>query len=448
MNFDLVIRGGQCVVVDPATGELKTEVLDIGILGGRIQKIGSIGAATGAPTIEAQELTVLPGVIDSQVHFREPGMTQKEDFASGTLGAILGGVTMVFEMPNTKPPTTTAIDLHQKIERATGRAWCDFAFFMGASSANADRLFDLEKLPGCCSVKVFVGSSTGDLLVESDELIRRVLQHTRKRIAFHSEDEYRLRERKKILEHAPRVHMHPEWRDELVALQATRRVLSIARDLSRQVHILHVTTAGEMELFAQNRDLATVEVTPQHLTLAAPECYDRLGTLAQMNPPIRDRHHQEALWKALQAGIVDVIGTDHAPHTLEEKAQAYPASPSGMPGVQTLVPIMLNHVHENRLSLTRLVELICRNPARLYGLQKKGEIRVGNDADLTLVDLKRQQRIENAAMATKCGWTPYDGMSVTGWPLVTVVRGKIVMRDGQALGQPSGQPGVFQGPVQ
>ncbi|MGE5147708.1 MAG: dihydroorotase, partial [Candidatus Eiseniibacteriota bacterium] len=356
-RFDLVIKGGTCLT--PA-GRVAT---DVGVSGGRVAALGDLGRAAAAETIDAKGLHVLPGVVDTQVHFREPGLEHKEDLESGTRAAALGGVTAVFEMPNTNPSTTTAEALADKVKRAQGRVWCDIAFFVGATPDNAVELTTLERLPGCCGVKIFMGSSTGSLLVAEDEAVARVLSHGFRRCAVHSEDEARLKERRKLVEGGAPVHQHPEWRDAETALRSTRRLVALAERARRRVHVLHVTTADEIPLLAEHKDLVTVEVTPQHLTLAAPECYDRLGSYAQMNPPIRDARHREGLWRGIADGIVDVIGSDHAPHTREEKAKPYPQSPSGMPGVQTLVPIMLDHVNAGRLTLERFVDLTSTGPA-------------------------------------------------------------------------------------
>ncbi|BBK38146.1 dihydroorotase [Allostella sp. ATCC 35155] len=435
--FDLVITGGETFTpmgLFPA---------DVGIRGGRIVAIGNLGGADAARRIDARGLTVLPGIIDTQVHFREPGAEHKEDLATGTAAAAMGGVTTIFEMPNTKPLTLTEADLEEKLSRAAGRAHVDHAFFMGGSAANADRLRGLERLPGCCGVKVFMGSSTGDLLVEDEATLAAILANGVRRMAVHAEDEARLKERKHLVAGGAPPTMHPEWRDAETALIATRRLVGLARQARRKVHVLHITTADEMEFLAQHKDLVTVETTPQHLTLAAPECYERLGTYAQMNPPIRDARHREGLWRAIADGVVDVLGSDHAPHTREEKDKPYPDSPSGMPGVQTLVPLMLNHIAEGRLTLARFVDLMCSGPQRLYDISGKGRIALGYDGDLTLVDLKAKRRIENSWIVSKCGWTPFDGMQVTGWPIATVVRGQVVMQDDQLLGSPIGRPVRF-----
>jgi dihydroorotase len=393
--------------------------------------------------MDAQGLHVLPGVIDTQVHFREPGLEHKEDLATGTAAAVKGGVTAVFEMPNTNPNTDSAAALADKLVRAEGRAWCDHAFFVGATVENADELEELERLPGCCGVKMFMGSSTGTLLVAADKDVARVLGSGTRRVAVHSEDEERLVSRRKMFAGGADVSQHPAWRDVETAVRSTRRLLDLARKAKRRVHVLHVTTADETMLLAEAKDIATFEITPQHLTLAAPQCYQQLGTLAQMNPPIREAEHRDGLWRAVTSGIADVIGTDHAPHTLEEKAKPYPQSPSGMPGVQTLIPIMLNHVNEGRLTLERLVDLVCTGPARIYNIAAKGRLVPGYDADLTLVDLGAKRTITNSWIASRCGWTPYNGMSVTGWPCATIIRGKVVMRDDELIGTPSGQPVRF-----
>jgi dihydroorotase len=312
------------------------------------------------------------------------------------------------------------------------------AFFVGAATENADRLAELERMPGCAGVKMFMGSSTGNLLVADEEDIRRVLENGRRRMAVHSEDEIRLRERRALVKEGADPEMHPVWRDVETAVAATQRLMRLARGARRRVHVLHVTTAEEIPILATNKDIATVEVTPQHLTLAAPACYQRLGTFAQMNPPIRDERHRAALWRAVAQGVVDCIGSDHAPHTREEKAKPYPQSPSGMPGVQTLLPLLLDHVNAGRMTLERLVDLTSAGPARVYGIAGKGRIAVGYDADLSLVDLKSRRTIRESWIASRCGWTPFDGMTATGWPVATIVRGHIVMRDDQLVGTPSG----------
>lgn len=437
-TYDLIIRGG--TVWTPSGPEMT----DVAVREGRIAAFGSFAEGLGAQELSARGLMVLPGVVDTQVHFREPGLEHKEDLESGTRAAALGGVTAVFEMPNTSPSTTTAEAIADKLKRAEGRTWTDHAFFVGAASDNADELATLERLPGVCGVKIFMGSSTGSLLVEDDDTLLRVLRSGVRRVAVHAEDEPRLRERKALLDTAAGAAQHPHLRDAETALRATTRILRLARQAGRRIHVLHVTTADEVPLLAANKDLVTCEVTPQHLTLSAPDCYERLGSRAQMNPPIREAAHTTGLWQGVRDGVFDVIGSDHAPHTLEEKASAYPGSPSGMPGVQTLLPLMLDHVHGGRLTLARLVDMVCTGPARIFNIASKGRIALGYDADFTLVDLNAQREITQDWLASKCGWSPFEGMTVTGWPMATVVRGAIVMRDGELANAPSGRPVRFQ----
>jgi dihydroorotase len=436
LGFDLIVRGGVCVTPGGCGAA------DVGIREGKIAAIGDLAHASAAQIVEARGLHVLPGVIDAQVHFREPGNTHKEDLATGTTAAVLGGVTAVLEMPNTSPPTTSAALLADKVARLRGRARCDVGFFVGASPDNLGELGELEMVAGCVGVKVFMGSSTGTLLVADDPSLARVLSEGRRRVAVHAEDEERLNARRSIADSGDPAS-HPEWRDAESALRATWRILALARRFGRRVHVLHVTSADELPVLAECRDLATSEVTPQHLTLAAPECYQRLGTRAQMNPPIRDESHRAALWEGIRSGLIDVVATDHAPHTLDEKAKPYPASPSGMPGVQTMLPVMLDHVAAGRLSLERLVDLVCTGPARVWGIAGKGRLAVGYDADLTLVDLEARRTLRDADMATRSGWTPFDGMTVTGFPIATIVRGRVVMRDGQLVGDAIGRPVRF-----
>lgn len=435
-HADLLVRGGTVITPNGI------ERIDVACVNGRIVALGDLQSAWHTDTtLDATGLHVLPGVIDSQVHFREPGLMHKENLEAGTRGAVLGGVTAIFEMPNTAPLTLSAADLQAKLDAAKGRAWCDHAFYIGGSAVNAEQLAALENLPGCAGVKVFMGSSFGNLLADDDEVLRRILQHGQRRVAVHAEDEARLRERRTIVEASDNVRQHPIWRDETSALMATERIVRLAAEVSRRLHILHVSTAEEMALLAAHKRRVTVEVTPHHLTLCAPDCYERLGSLAQMNPPVRERRHQEALWQAIRDGVVDIIGSDHAPHTLDEKAKPYPQSPSGMTGVQTLLPLMLDHVHAGRLSLQRLVDLTSAGPARIFGIEGKGCIALGYDADLSIVDLRARRIIRNNWIASVSRWTPYDGLAVTGWPIHTVVRGHCVVQDETLTGTlPQGRP--------
>jgi dihydroorotase len=435
--YDLLISGGTIVNHD---GIHKA---DIGIIDGKIADIGALEGKKADKTLKADNLHVLPGVIDTQVHFREPGLTHKEDLESGSRAAVMGGVTAVFEMPNTNPSTTTVEAIADKVARGRNRMFCDFAFYAGASTDNLDQLAELERAEGVAGIKVFMGSSTGSLLVAESEELEQLFQTITRRAAFHSEDEERLKQRigEQIMGDAA---SHVVWRDDQTAINSTKRLLKLARKHARRIHVLHITTAEEMALLADYKDLVSVEVTPQHLTLAAPDAYERLGTLAQMNPPIRSQKHQDGLWEGLRAGTVDVIGSDHAPHTLKEKQNTYPSSPAGLPGVQTLVPLMLDHVSKGRLSLQRFVDLTSAGPNRLFGIAGKGRLARGYDADITIVDMKATKTITNEWMESRCGWTPFDGQQVTGWPVGTIVRGHQVMRDGEIITPATGQPIRFQ----
>ncbi|KQP73419.1 dihydroorotase [Methylobacterium sp. Leaf111] len=435
--FDLLLTGGTVVNQDGA------QRADLGIRAGRIAAIGDLAAAQAAERRDCTGLHLLPGVIDSQVHFREPGLDHKEDLESGSRAAVMGGVTTVFEMPNTNPLTTSAEALADKVARAHHRMHCDFAFWVGGTHENAHRVPELERLPGAAGIKVFVGSSTGSLLVEDDAGVTEILKRTRRRAAFHAEDEPMLRAQKdRRVPGDP--SSHPVWRSPEAALTATRRLVRIARATGARIHILHISTKEEMAYLADAKDVATCEVTPHHLTLDGDEAYARLGTLVQMNPPVRGADHRDGLWHGLSQGVADILGSDHAPHLLEEKAKPYPDSPSGMTGVQTLVPIMLDHVAAGRLSLARFVDLTSAGPKRLFGIARKGRLAVGYDADVTVVDLKRRETIRNEWIASKCGWTPYDGVTVTGWPVGTLVRGNGVMWEGALTAPSRGEAVLFE----
>ena len=455
-----LIKGASCLLPDlNSPFGLKQEITDVFIEGGLIRAFGSDATqqyqqyhkeASLPPQpsqiIQAKGLSLLPGIIDTQVHFRDPGLTHKEDFFHGSQGAILGGVTTVFDMPNTQPPTTTLESLQQKMNIALEKSWCHFAFFVGASKDNVSVLPQLEMEKVCCGLKIFMGSSTGSLLVHEEEVLESILSKTKKICAVHSEDEHRLQERKQLFRERANLtaHFHPEWRDVKSALISTKKIIGLAQKHQRRVHVLHISTEEEMELLKDKKPLISCEVLPQHLTLYAPDCYDRLGSFAQMNPPLREKRHQDALWKALQKGWIDVIGSDHAPHTLEEKQAPYPQSPSGLVGVQTLLPIMLYHVQQGRLSLEQMVFMMSCKPAQMYQIPNKGSLQVGFDADLTLVDLKQKRLIEKKWIVCKSPWTPYEGMEVQGWPVATFIQGQLAMYEDEVLApKPCGKPILF-----
>ena len=443
-NIDFLLKNCDALIYDQNSSQLKRHQVDIAIKNGLIADISGTLNVPAEKILNLKGLTVLPGVIDSQVHFREPGLTHKEDIETGTRAALLGGVTSVFEMPNTSPPTSTIEAFNEKILLAKNRAHCHYAFFAGATHDNTDKLIELENLKYCSGIKVFLGASFGSLLVDDDIIFEKIIQNGKRRLTIHSEDETRLKERKHIAIEAAHPRAHPIWRDEESAMISTRKSILLAKKYNRLIHILHVSSMEEMALLSQHKDIASVEILPQFLTLSAPECYERLGTLAQQNPPIRDKRHLNKLWQAVSNGIVDVIGSDHAPHTLEEKNKPYPQSPSGFPGVQTLVPIMLNHVHEGKLSIELFTQLVTENPKRIFKVKNKGRIQIGYDADFTIVDLKKRNTISNNWIASKCGYTPFDGMMVTGWPIFTILKGKIAMQDDQIIAPHTGEAIDFE----
>jgi dihydroorotase len=432
-HFDLLIRRGICVL------PWGVEATDIGVRNGRIAALDAPADATADETVDAKGLHVLPGLIDPHVHLRDPGDRAVETIATGTRAAVLGGLAAVFDMPNTSPSIADAERLAWKQDYVERESWCDIGLYVAGTKQNIAALAELELCRGVCAIKIFAGSSTGDLLVEDDEHLDRVMRSGRRRIAYHSEDEYRLQERRRLFESGDPYHRHMEWRDEETAFLGTRRLMALARATGRAAHILHVSTAQELDYLKDYRDLATCEVLVNHLTQVAPDCYDRLGAFGVMNPPIRGQYHLEAAWRAINDGTVDTVGSDHAPHSREKKLLPWPDCPAGLTGVQTIVPLMLNHVNAGRLSLPRVVDLMCAGPARVYGLVGKGRLAAGYDADFTLVDMQRRRRIEESWIVSPCGWTPFAGMDIRGWPVGVIVRGRTVMRDDDVLGDPIGK---------
>ena len=431
-SFDLILKNG--TVFTPEA----TEITDIAVKDGKIIDFGSFNNAE--QIIDCTNLYVFPGLIDTQCHFREPGGEHKETLETGTLSAALGGVTGIFEMPNTNPLTITPEAMEFKLKKAHETSYVDFAFYFGGTAEYAEHLSEWENIDGVCGIKIFMGASNGDLLSATDEEIDAIVANGKRVIAVHAEDESIMNENKvTILGDSNDVAMHYKWRSEESCLNATKRIVTIAKKYSRKVHILHITTAQEMAFLKANKDIASAEVLANHLTLHAPDCYDMFGTLAQQNPPIREKHHQDALWAAVADGTVDIVASDHAPHTLDEKSGTYPNTPSGTPGVQTLIPIMLNHVHEGRLSYERLVDLMAYGPYRIHKIKNKCLIRKGFNADFTVVDPRAEHIISNAEQASKSGWTPYDGKKVIGFPTMTIIGGKTIMRDGEITGRSNNQ---------
>ena len=432
-KYDLGIFNGNVFLNDTF---LKTSV---GIKNGKIAEIGIIKKEECIESIDFTDKYVLPGVIDTQVHFREPGLIHKEDIEHGTRAALLGGVTAIFEMPNTSPATINESELLKKINIAKEKSWTNFAFFIGACKENIKKLDELEVIKGCAGIKIFMGSSTGNLLVSEESDLELALKTCKRRVAIHSEDEARLVERSKNIQVNNGVSEHESWRDPETAIISTKKVLKYAKQYNTKAHILHISTFQEMEMLKEKGDFITVEVTPQHLTLNSPECYEKLGTRAQMNPPIRSIEHQNGLWKGIESGTVDVIGSDHAPHTLKEKSNSWPNSPSGMPGVQTMLSVMLNHVNNKKLTLTKLVKLMSQNPCDIYKIKNKGYIKSGYDADFTVVDLSKEVVINDKNMASKSNWSPYSGITLKGCPIATIVNGKIKMYNDKVNGVPEGK---------
>ena len=434
--LDLIIKNGQCFV----DGDLKN--VDVAIIQGKIHKIGQI-TDQAKEIIDAEGQIVLPGCIDTQTHFREPGSTDTEDLHSGSRAAIAGGITSVFEMPNTNPPTSNMRELQRKLDLAKKKMYCNYAFYFGATANNSEDLSSLSGLEGCCGIKLFAGSSTGNLLVAEEDDIDKVFKNSSKVVAVHSEDEAILKVNKKLIKNGD-VHTHPVWRSAECAMSSTRRIVRIAEKYNKKAHVLHISTKEEIDFLSQHKGNITFEITPQHLTLFAPDCYDRLGTYAQMNPPLRDKSHYDRLWFAVKNNLNDTIGSDHAPHLIENKNKEYPNSPSGMPGVQTLMPVMLNHINEGRLSLNQLINFVCENPVKIFGIKNKGFIREGYDADFTIVDMNKTMEIKNKNIESKCGWSPFDGYKFKGTPVFTIIGGEIKMKEGKILGDPSGKPMQFQ----
>lgn len=410
---------------------------------GIIERIEKALTASADETLDARGRLLLPGIIDTHVHFREPGHEYKEDLASGSRAAAKGGVTSFLEMPNTHPPTISQAALDDKLRRAARSSVVNYGFFIGATR---DNLVELNRASPVCGIKIFMGCSTGNLLVHTDEDLERIFATGRRVIAVHAEDEARLNEREQQFAGSTDPAVHSEIRDSECAVRATRRALTLAEKYRRRLHIMHLSTHDELMLLRQHKpSWVKAEVIPNHLFLNTGD-YEGQGTLVQMNPPLRGKSDNEALWRGLHDGIIDFMGSDHAPHGLEEKRHPYPASPSGMPGVETSLPLLLTEVANGKCTLSELLAWMCSGPAEAYGIANKGRIEEGYDADLTLADDKTMRTVQNQDLFTKVRWSPYQGRELTGWPVVTVVGGRIVYDQGRIREGVRGQALQFREP--
>ncbi len=417
-KYTLIIQNAECYV------EGSLVVTDIAIKDNIIAKISKNITETADKILDAKGLTVFPGIIDTQVHFREPGDPNKETLESGSKAAVLGGVTAVFEMPNTSPPTDSPDRFQDKLDRAKGRMYCNYAFYYGATENNSSSLEVTKNLEGCCGIKMFVGSSTGNLLVKEDKHIEQVIKNAPRVVSIHSEDENMLNSRKdKII--PGDVKSHYVWRSVETAMTSTTKVAKLAKALNKRIHVLHVSTKDEIDFLRDYKNIVSIETTPNHLSLFAPDCYEEKGTFVQMNPPVREKSHMEGIWKGVLDGTVDVIGSDHAPHTKEQKMQAYPASPSGMPGVQTIFLLMLKHYREGKIKLERVINLLSEKPCKIFGIKNRGYIKEGYFADLTIMNMNKEFTITNNWIASNCKWTPFDGWKVKATPFGTIVNGNV-----------------------
>ncbi|MBD2245913.1 dihydroorotase [Nostoc sp. FACHB-888] len=393
-----------------------------------------------ATEIDAQGLTLLPGVIDPQVHFREPGLEHKEDLFTASCACAKGGVTSFLEMPNTRPLTTTQQALDDKLERASQKSLVNYGFFIGATAENLPDLLLAKPTPG---IKIFMGSMHGQLLVDGETALSAIFAKGDRLIAVHAEDQTRINQRRQEFANIHDPAVHSQIQDNQAALLATQLALKLSQKYHRRLHILHMSTAEEADLLRQEKpSWVTAEVTPQHLLLNT-SAYEQIGTLAQMNPPLRSPHDNEVLWQALRDGVIDFIATDHAPHTLEEKAQEYPNSPSGMPGVETSLALMLTAAMEGKCTVAQVVNWMSKNVAVAYGIPNKGAIAPGYDADLVLVDLNTYSPVRREELLTKCRWSPFEGWNLTGWAKTTIVGGEIVYDKGQVNTQVRGKALTF-----
>ena len=423
MNGRLLVQNAMMVIPNRIVeGDLRVSnglIKTVAPFGGLQPEIGEL-------VIDGTGLHLLPGAIDPHVHFRDPGNPEKEDLESGSRAAAAGGITSFLDMPNTSPNATNRLALEEKIASAAKKTVTHHGFFIGATTNNVSDLQSVQGMDGICGIKIFMGSSTGDLLVHEQKHLENIFANTGGIIATHAEDEIRLQSRIAEFKHRTDIAAHAECRDIECALIATKRATALAKDHSNRLHIVHLTSGKEADwLSSKKGDLITTEVCTQHLTFDQDDV-EKLGVRALMNPPIRYTEDKEKLWSRLKDGTIDCIVTDHAPHTLEAKSVGFPKAPAGMPGVETSLPRMLTHDKEGKCSISDIVKWMCAGPAKVYRIKNKGSLIEGFDGDLTLVDLENHRIIQDSDTWTRVGWTPYDGMELTGWPMYTIVDGNVV----------------------
>ncbi len=424
-HAQIILPNGELAIADVLTSDRTI-----------VEVAPEISTTTSTTVIDAHGLTLLPGVIDPQVHFREPGLEYKEDLFTASCACAKGGVTSFLEMPNTRPLTVTQQALDDKLQRASQKCLVNYGFFIGATAEDLPDLLTANPTPG---IKIFMGSMHGELLVDQDTALEAIFAKGDRLIAVHAEDQARIYQRRKEFADIHDPAVHSQIQDNQAALLATQLALKLSKKYQRRLHILHMSTAQEADLLRQDKpSWVTAEVTPQHLLLNT-SAYEKIGTRAQMNPPLRSPHDNEVLWQALRDGVIDFIATDHAPHTLEEKAQEYPKSPSGMPGVETSLPLMLTAAMQQRCTIASVANWMSTAVAKAYGILNKGAIAPGYDADLVLVDLNTYHPVRREELLTKCGWSPFEGWNLTGWPVVTIVGGQIVYNKGQLYTEVRGQ---------
>lgn len=433
VNSSLVIRRAQVLHPD---GEIR--VGDVWVNAGKIAQVASQLPAIADPVreIDAEGLILLPGVIDPQVHFREPGLEYKEDLFTASCACARGGVTSFLEMPNTRPLTTTQATLDDKLQRAAQKCVVNYGFFIGAT---AEMLPDLLEAKPVCGIKIFMGSMHGALLIDQDDLLEKIFAQGDRLIAVHAEDQARILQRRQEFAGVTDPAIHSHIQDNQAALMATELALKLSKKYGRRLHILHMSTAEEAELMRRDKPAwVTCEVTPQHLLMNTGD-YARIGTMAQMNPPLRSPYANEVLWQALLDGVIDFIATDHAPHTLEEKAKGYPNTPSGMPGVETSLALMLTQAAQGRCTVAQVANWMSTAVAQAYQIPNKGAIAPGYDADLVLVDLQTYRPVRREEVLSKCGWSPFEGWNLTGWAVTTIVGGQVVYEQGKVNTDVRGQ---------